>query len=108
MKKVLPDSINSDETGFLKGRSIRENVRLIDSIITYAESQNILGIFLFTYFEKGFDTLEWHFIQKTLRYYNFSDSMIIDLTSPKDISSSSSPRIWATSPSSGKHGAMGV
>lgn len=34
MKKVLPDLINSDETGFLKGRSIRENVRLIDSIIT--------------------------------------------------------------------------
>ena len=30
---VLPDLINSDQTGFLKGRSIGENVRLIDSII---------------------------------------------------------------------------
>ena len=58
MKKVLPDLINSDQTGCLKGRSIGENVRLIDSIITYAESQNISGILLFIDFEKAFDTLE--------------------------------------------------
>ena len=69
MKKVLPDLINSDQTGFLKGRSIGENVRLIDSVITYAESQNISGILLFIDFEKAFDTLEWHFIEKPLRYY---------------------------------------
>ena len=42
MKKVIPDLINSDQTGFLKGRSIiGENVRSIDSTITYAKSQNI-------------------------------------------------------------------
>ena len=76
MKKVLPDLINSDHTGFLKGRSIGENVRLIDSIITYAESQNISGILLFIDFEKAFDTLQWHFIEKTLCYYNFGNSMI--------------------------------
>ena len=76
IKKVLPDLINNDQTGFLKGRSIGENVRLIDSIITYAESQNIPGILLFIDFEKAFDTLEWNFIEKTLRYYNFGDSLI--------------------------------
>ena len=66
MKKVVPDFINSDQTGFLKGRSIGESVRLIDSIITYAESQNISGILLFIDFEKAFDTWEWHFIEKKL------------------------------------------
>ena len=64
MKKVLPDKINNDQTGFLKGRSISENVRLIDSIITYTETQNIPGILLFIDFEKAFDTLEWNFICK--------------------------------------------
>ena len=49
---MLPDLINSDQTGFLKGRSIGENVRLIDSIIAYAESQNISGNLLFIDFEK--------------------------------------------------------
>ena len=76
MKKVLPDLINSDQTGFLKGRSIGLNVRLIDSIIIYAESQNISGILLLIDFEKAFDTLEWNFIEKTLHYYNFGDSLI--------------------------------
>ena len=76
MKKVLPDIINNDQTGFLKGRSISENVRLIDSIITYTETQNIPGILLFIDFEKAFDTLEWNFIVRTLRYYNFGDSLI--------------------------------
>ena len=76
MKKVLPDLINSDQTGFLKGRSTGENARIIDSIIASAESQNISGILLFIDFEKAFDTLEWNFIEKTLRYYNFGDSLI--------------------------------
>jgi len=40
---------------------------IIDSIITYAESQNIPGILLFINFEKAFDTLEWDFIERTLR-----------------------------------------
>ena len=31
---------------------------------------------LFINFEKAFDTLEWHFIEKTLCYYNFGNSMI--------------------------------
>ena len=65
MKKVLPDLINNDQTGFLKGRSIGENVRLIDSIITYNKSQNIPGILRFIDFKKAFDTLEWNFIEKT-------------------------------------------
>ena len=76
MKKVLPDIINNDQTGFLKGRSISENVRLIDSIITYTETQNIPGILLFIDFEKAFDTLEWNFIVKTLRYYTDISSCI--------------------------------
>ena len=33
LKQVLPKLIDNDQTGFLKGRSIAENIRLIDSII---------------------------------------------------------------------------
>ena len=74
MKRVLPDIINNDQTGFLKGRSIGGNVRLLNSVISYAEQQNIPGMLLFIDFEKAFDTLEWKFLEKTLRLYNFGDS----------------------------------
>ena len=76
MKRVLPDIINNDQTGFLKGRSIGENIRLLNSVISYAEQQNIPGMLLFIDFEKAFDTLEWKFLEKTLRFYNFGDSLI--------------------------------
>ena len=55
MKRVF-DTINNDQTGFLKGRSIGENVRLLNSVITYAEQQNVPGMLLFIDFEKAFDT----------------------------------------------------
>ena len=37
MKNVLPTLINFDQTSFLKGRSIGENARLIDSIINFTD-----------------------------------------------------------------------
>ena len=76
MKRVLPDIINNDQTGFLKSRSIGENVRLLNSVISYAELQNVPGMLLFIDFEKAFDTLEWRNLEKTLSFYNFGDSLI--------------------------------
>ena len=39
IRKVLPRIINNDQTGFLKGRFIGENIRLIDSIINYTNTE---------------------------------------------------------------------
>lgn len=33
IKKVLPDIIKNDQTGLLKGRSIGENVRLLNRVV---------------------------------------------------------------------------
>jgi len=75
LKKVLPHLINNDQTGFLKSRFIGENISLINSVIDYAEKQNIPGLLLFVDFEKAFDTLEWIFAEKTLSFYNFGESI---------------------------------
>ena len=75
LKKILPYLINNDQTGFLKGRFIGENIRLINSVIDYAEEQNIPRLLFFVDFEKAFDTLEWTFVEKTLSFYNFGESI---------------------------------
>ena len=97
LKRVLPEIINNDQTGFLKGRTISENIRLLNSIISYTEQQNIPGLLLFVHFEKAFDSLEWPFIEKTLTYYNFGISVIswIKLFYT-DISSSIQNNGWAS------------
>ena len=73
---LLPNLISDDQTGFVKNRFIGENIRLIDSVMKFSTSWNIPGLLLFLDFEKAFDTLEWAFIHKTLRYFNFGPSLI--------------------------------
>ena len=55
LEKVLPFLIDGDQTGYIKGRFIGENIRLISDII----EQNKEGMMLFLDFEKAFDSLEW-------------------------------------------------
>ena len=76
LENVLPTLINHDQTGFLKGRFIGENIRLIDSINCYARENNIPGLLLFLDFEKAFDTIEWSFMRDTLKYFGFRTGII--------------------------------
>ena len=58
LQNVLPKLINSDQTGFLKGRFIGENIRLIDGLINHTAARNIPGLLMFLDFEKAFDSVE--------------------------------------------------
>ena len=76
LKLVLPKLIDSDQTGFLKGRFIGENIRLIDSVINFTAAKNIPGLLVFLDFEKAFDTIEWPFIHKNFHLFNFGSSIL--------------------------------
>ena len=76
MKKVLPNIINEDQTGFIKGRTIRENINLIDNIIQYNDNNKMSGLLLFVDFEKAFGSLEWSFIEKALHFHGFGPSLV--------------------------------
>ena len=63
--------INADQTGYIKGRYICENVRLIGDIISYTAAKNLPGLAVFLDFEKAFDSIEWNFLFKVLDKLNF-------------------------------------
>jgi len=65
-ESILPSLIHSDQTGFVKGRYIGENIRLVIDIMEISKSQNLPGILTSLDFRKAFDSLEWPFIAKTL------------------------------------------
>ena len=75
IEKVLPLIINSNQTGFVKGRYIGENIRLINDILEQSKAQEIPGILLLLDFRKAFDTVEWSFIQNTLDLFNFGSNI---------------------------------
>ena len=71
IEPVLPKLIHSNQTGFIKGRYIGQNVRLLEDTLEYTDIKKIPGILLFIDFKKVFDTIEWPFIQNVLKRFNF-------------------------------------
>ena len=75
IKKVLATLINNDQTGFIAGRYIGENIRLLFDIMEYAEENDIPGLFLLIDFEKAFDSISWNFLNNILKFFNFGESI---------------------------------
>ena len=76
MKNVLPNIINNCQTGFLKGRYIGENIRLLFDIIEHSSETNNPACLIFADFEKAFDSLDHSFMIKTLSSFNFGESFL--------------------------------
>jgi hypothetical protein len=75
IKKVRPTLINNDQTGFIAGRYIGENIRLLFDIMEYAEENVIPGLFLLIDFETAFDSISWNFLNNILKFLNFGESI---------------------------------
>ena len=76
LKSTLDELIHENQKGFISGRFIGENIRLIYDVLFETKNRNLQGLILSIDFEKKFDTVSWKFIEKTLKYYNFGDLII--------------------------------
>ena len=75
IKTTLTELISEDQTGFINGRYIGENTRLIYDILHITDELDIPGLLLIVDFEKAFDSISWKFINYTLTFLNFGDSI---------------------------------
>ena len=71
LKGVLDKLISRTQTGFISGRYIRENIRLIYDLLHYTEKENIPGLIMLVDFEKAFDSVSWSFLYQVLEFLNF-------------------------------------
>ena len=76
MKKQLPEIIHNNQSGYIAGRYIGENIRSILDIMDYAKANNLPGLFMFIDFEKAFDSLEWTFLNRCLELFPFGPSFV--------------------------------
>ena len=74
LENVLPHLIERDQTGYIKGRYISENIRVITDIIEQHEHKE--GMILFLDFEKAFDSLEWNNLLKVLALMDFGQGFL--------------------------------
>ena len=73
---LLPFLVSQDQSGFIKGRNIGDNIRLMFDIIDYANCKNVPSAVLSVDLQKAFDSLNWSFIFAMLRIYGFGDFLI--------------------------------
>ena len=76
IKSTLHKVIHADQTGFIAGRYIGENTRLVYDIMHFTVENNIPGLILLIDFEKAFDSVSWSFLYKVLEFFGFGESII--------------------------------
>ena len=69
IKTTLRELISDDQTGFISGRYIGENARLIYDILHITDNLDIPGLLFMVDFEKAFDSISWKFIYDTLNFF---------------------------------------
>jgi hypothetical protein len=75
IKSSLDKLIHNDQKGFIPGRCIADNSRLLYDIMFETEKQNIPGLIMMIDFEKAFDSVSWAFIQSVLGLFGFGESI---------------------------------
>ena len=76
MGNVFSHIISNTEKGFLKGRYIGENIWLVYDVMSKLKKSAKRGSIVLIDFEKAFASLEWGYIIKVLRVYNFGNDFI--------------------------------
>ena len=74
LKKVIPQLVHTDQSGYIKGRTISTNIRLIQDVIDFFEENEAEGAIVFLDFKKAFDTVSHDFLRNILTKFNFGES----------------------------------
>jgi hypothetical protein len=71
MKPVLNKIIYTDQKGFVAGRNINENNRMIDDIIEFVDNEDEEGVIIFVDQQKAFDRMEWGLLNYAMKCFNY-------------------------------------
>jgi len=73
---ILPDIIRPNQTGYVRGRSIIDNIFLAQEAMVYAEETGQDLTMLLLDFEKAFDRISWPFMKSVMESRGFHQEFI--------------------------------
>ena len=76
IKKILDTIISKEQSGFVPGRYIGENIFKLSSIMEYCQMENIDGMLVLVDFQKAFDFLSWDYMEYVLNKFCIPEYII--------------------------------
>ena len=76
LNTVLPRIIHSDQSGFLKGRGVSDNIMDLLSAIEYCNEKKIATLLINFDFYKAFDQVEWNVLFTVMKKFGFAEGYI--------------------------------
>ncbi|KAJ1089657.1 hypothetical protein NDU88_002806, partial [Pleurodeles waltl] len=76
LEGVLPCRVQSDQSGFIKGRQTHDNLRRVIHRIEKVAKKQVPAMPLALDAEKAFDRVEWSFLVATLRHFRVGEQFI--------------------------------
>ena len=76
VQNVLKNIISEEQCGYVKGRFIGQNIRVIEDVINYCNGTDNECAILFIDFQKAFDSLEINFLMKCLKRFGFHSQFL--------------------------------
>ncbi|XP_075087590.1 uncharacterized protein LOC142169603 [Nicotiana tabacum] len=77
LEKILPSLISSNQSGFVKGRSIFETILLTQEIVTYIRlREKPANVVIKLNMEKAYDRVSWKYLMHILRKMGFAECFI--------------------------------
>ena len=71
IKKVITKLVHSDQTGFIQGRQITDNIRATQDLLWYTNENDVPGYLILTDASMAYDKLQFNYIDATLEAFNF-------------------------------------
>lgn len=76
LENIVPDLIDTDQTGFVKNRRTQDNVRRAIHLIDTMSRSNARSLAISFDAEKAFDSVRWEFLYLVLQRFGFNDTVI--------------------------------
>jgi exonuclease III len=77
--KILDNLLTATQTGYIPGRQVTDNSRLIEEIIEQCINDTQEGYLITLDAQKAFDSVDHNYLFKCLKAYNFSDKFITQI-----------------------------
>ncbi|MEM9078986.1 MAG: reverse transcriptase family protein, partial [Bacteroidota bacterium] len=66
--------INEDQSGFIKGRYIGENVRLVLDIIDHCNEERLSALILTCDIKQAYDCMDWDYLKRAIASFGFGEA----------------------------------